>query len=98
MPRGRKRNPGKNKKKVASKRRQPSILEYEGYELGQEVWVRTDPYGTEEWAFGAILEFHPSDSTEPSFSLFDKIRKRFAVGAISKIQDAPPKKWIRKLN
>ena len=97
MPRGKKRNPGRNKKKTKSTRKEPSILEYEGYELGQEVWVRTDPYGTEEWAFGAILEFHPTDRVEPSFSFFDKIRKRFATGAISKIAMVPPKRWLGKV-
>ena len=93
-----KRNPGRNKKKTIVAKKQPDILEYAGYEIGQEVWVRTDPYGSEEWAFGAILEFHPKDSTEPSFSIFDKIRKRFAVGAISKIAESPPKRWMGKLN
>ena len=97
MPRGKKRNPGKNKKRVASRRKEPDIKEWGGYELGQEVWVRMDIYGGVEWAFGAIYEFHPKDKIEPSFSLFDKIRKRYAVGAISKIAKSPPKKWMGKL-
>ena len=96
MPKEKKRNPGRNKKKIKTVKKQPSILEYAGYELGQEVWVRTDPYGTEEWAYGSILEFYPTDRVEPSFSFFDKVRKRFAVGAISKIEVVPPKRWLTK--
>ncbi len=97
MPRGKKRNPGKNKKRVAQKRELSGPREYEGYEIGQEVWVRMDIYGGVEWAFGSIMQFHPNDNTEPSFSLFDKIRKRYAVGCISKIAPAPPKKWMSKI-
>lgn len=97
MPRGKKRNPGKNKKRVAQKRELSGPREYEGYEIGQEVWVRMDIYGGVEWAFGSIMQFHPNDNTEPSFSLFDKIRKRYAVGCISKIAPTPPKKWMSKI-
>ncbi len=91
------KKPVRRKKLKSTTKRVPSILEYAGYEIGQEVWVRTDPYGSEEWAFGAILEFHPKDSVEPSFSLFDKIRKRYATGAISKIAESPPKRWMGKM-
>lgn len=91
------RNPGKNKKKVATKKLPVGPLEFQGFELGQEVWVQLDIYGTTEWGFGSIMKFHPKDSIEPSFSFFDKIKKRFTVGAISKIADSPPKKWMGKV-
>lgn len=90
------RNPGRKKKSVKSTREIPGPREYEGYELGQEVWVKMDIYGGTEWAFGAIMQFHPNDKTEPSFSLFDKVRKRYAVGCISNIAKSPPKKWMAK--
>lgn len=90
------RNTGRNKKSVKSAREIPGPREYGGYELGQEVWVQMDIYGGVEWAFGAILQFHPGDKIEPSFSFFDKVRKRYATGCVSKIAKSPPKKWMQK--
>ena len=72
------------------------LLAFQCEDLGQEVWVKMDIYGGTEWAFGAIMQFHPDDKTEPSFSLFDKVRKRYAVGCISNIAKSPPKKWMAK--
>ena len=86
----------RKKKVVAKEIKGPQ--EYAGYTLGQEVWVRMDIYGGIEWAFGSIMQFHPDDNTEPSFSLFDKVRKRYAVGAINNIADSPPKKWMSKVS
>tara|TARA_B100001094_G_C17859865_1_gene636882 strand:+ start:287 stop:583 length:297 start_codon:yes stop_codon:yes gene_type:complete len=97
MPREKKRNPGRNKKKVLKKQEQKGPLEYKGYQIGQEVWVRMDIYGGTEWAFGSIYQFHPDDSIEPSFSLFDKIRKRYAVAPVGNISVSPPKKWMGKV-
>jgi len=91
------RNPGKNKKKLVSKKEPEAIQEFAGFRIGQEVWVRMDIYGTTEWAFGSIIKFHPTDKMEPSFSFFDKIKKRWTVGALSKITESPPKKWMGKL-
>ena len=91
-----KRNPGRNKKKVATKKEQVGPLEFQGYEIGQEVWVRMDIYGGTEYAFGAIYQFHPTDTIEPSFSLFDKVRKRYAVAPVGNIVPSPPKKWMSK--
>lgn len=97
MPRGKKRNPGKNKKKIPQQRELSGPREYGGYEIGQEVWVRMDIYGGTEWAFGAIMQFHPLDKTAPSFSLFDKVRKRYAVAPVENIAASPPKKWMSKV-
>ena len=97
MPRGKKRNPGKNKKKLASQHKEPDIKEWGGYVLGQEVWVKLENYGTEEWVFGAIRQFSPLDSIEPSFELFDKIKKRFTTAAIRNIAPSPPKKWMKRV-
>ena len=90
------RNPGKNKRKVKTEKVQHGPSEFAGYELGQEVWVRLDIYGGTEYGFGAISAFHPKDKTEPSFSFFDKIKKRFTVGPVANIVDKPPKKWMAK--
>lgn len=91
-----KRNPGKNKKRIKAQPKTPAVTEWDGYQLGQEVWVKLEIYGTEEWGFGSILGFYPKDSIEPSFDFFDKIRKRYATGAISNISDSPPKRWMNK--
>ena len=72
-------------------------MEFGGYKIGQEVWARMDIYGGTEWAFGAIYQFHPTDSISPSFSFFDKVRKRYAVAPIENIAPSPPKKWMSKV-
>ena len=90
------RNPGKNKKKVKTKVKIPDVTEWGGYELGQEVWVKLEIYGTEEWGFGKIISLNPKDSIQPSFDFFDKIRKRYATGAIANIAETPPKRWLNK--
>jgi len=87
----------KKQEKVATKKEQVGPLEFQGYEIGQEVWVRMDIYGGTEYAFGAIYQFHPTDTIEPSFSLFDKVRKRYAVAPVNNIIISPPKKWMGKL-
>ncbi len=98
MPRKKsQRNVGKNKKKLKSQKKLPELLEYEGYEIGQEVWVKLEIYGTEEWAFGAIDHFWPKDKIEPSFTFYDKIKKRFATGAVRNITNSPPKRWMAKM-
>lgn len=86
----------RRKKAQAKPKVQKGPAEFAGFTLGQEVWCRMDIYGTVEYAFGTIYCFHPKDSVEPSFSFFDKVRKRYATGAISKIVDRPPKKWMSK--
>jgi hypothetical protein len=97
MARGQKRNPGRNKKRVVTKKEIVGPAEYEGYKLTQEVWVRMDIYGGTEWAFGPIRQFHPKDSIQPSFSFYDKVRKRFATAPVANIEESPPKKWTAKI-
>ena len=90
-------NAGKNKKKMKTVPKVPDLLEYKGYKIGQEVWVRMEIYGTEEWAYGAINYFYPKDRVEPSFTFYDKVKKRYATGAIRNITDSPPKRWMSKI-
>ncbi len=92
-----KRNPGRNKKKIATKKVQLGPLEFQGYKIGQEVWVMMPIMSSEEWAFGTISQFHPGDKQEPSFSFFDKVKRRYAIGAVSRIAESPPKKWLAKI-
>jgi len=94
----RKINRGKNKKKLKTTKKIPDILEYEGYKIGQEIWVKLDIYGGEEWGFGSISQFFPTDTIQPSFDFYDKIRKRFATGAVANIAESPPKRWLNKLS
>jgi hypothetical protein len=93
------RNVGKRKKpSLPKKPSRPMVTEWDGLSAGDEVWVRLDPYGTEEWGFGAIIEFFPKDKIEVSFDFFDKVKKRFTTGAISKIAETPPKRWLGKVS
>jgi len=88
---------GRHKKTVKKAPEPKGPQEWGGYKVGQEVWVMMPISGTQEWAFGSITQIHPSDKTEPSFSFFDKVRKRYAIGALSRIAEHPPKKWMAKI-
>ncbi len=88
---------GRRKKKVKTTHEPIGPQEWGGYKVGQEVWVMMPMSGTEEWGFGAITQLHPADQTEPSFSFFDKVRKRYAIGALSRIAERPPKRWMAKI-
>jgi hypothetical protein len=91
---------GRHKRLTKSKvvKRDPGVLEYGGYKLGQEVWVRLELFGgKEDWGFGTIYSFHPTDSVEPSFTFFDKLKKKWGCAAVSGITESPPKKWMRKI-
>ena len=88
---------GRHKKRVKKVQEPKGPQEWGGYRVGQEVWVMLPMSGTEEWGYGTITQLHPTDQTEPSFSFFDKVRKRYAIGALSRIAERPPKKWMSRV-
>jgi hypothetical protein len=66
----------RKKNKIVEK---PKIPEYEGFKLGDIIWfVRVDG----KIRKGRILDFYPSNETEPALSVMDALEGRYQVSPV----------------